>query len=306
MIEQVNKTAVGIFVVAIFLFSIMFISWIAKGLGGRAYHTYMIVMHESVAGLAEKSPVKYNGVDVGIVAKVAIDDVDPAKVRILINVDKRLQLRQGVTATLISRLTGSSFIELKGGKVNAPLIVKLKDQPYPIINSKPSFMGTMDVSITDITNNLKQITDRLNELLDKKNEQAIETILQNGARLTTELEGNRQLIQSTMHNLSILSQQLSVSTKHLPNLIQQTKASMISMAKTSAVYRQAGYKLNATLQHSQRFMSLLSQQWLPSSLQTLSKVDRLADHLDSLTIQIQQHPSILVRGAQAPNKGPGE
>ena len=72
MEAKFNFAVVGIFVLTLGAALIGGVLWLTSGkYYGKSYKTYVTYMTESVAGLNLNAPVKYRGVDVGIVRKIA-------------------------------------------------------------------------------------------------------------------------------------------------------------------------------------------------------------------------------------------
>ena len=60
-------------------------------------------MTESVSGLNPNAPVTYRGVDVGKVREIAIDREDPARVRVLLDIEGGTPVKEDTVAILVSQ-----------------------------------------------------------------------------------------------------------------------------------------------------------------------------------------------------------
>lgn len=89
---------------------------------------------------------------------------------------------------------------------------------------------------------------------------------------------NRMALQAILASLEITSHNSAVASAQLPNLIN---------------------RLNQTSTN-------LSQQTLPQMTETLNSVQRFSQHLDQLSSELADNPSLLIRGRQTPKGGPGE
>ena len=77
---NIRYTAVGAFVI-IFVLAIVFsVIWLSSGFSFNHYKIYKVYMQESVSGLNVQSPVEYNGVDVGSVRSIELDQIGRAHV----------------------------------------------------------------------------------------------------------------------------------------------------------------------------------------------------------------------------------
>ncbi len=73
MEEKVNFAIVGVFVLGLGAALIAGVLWLSSGGAYRkAYDTYQTYMDESVSGLSRDAPVRYRGVEVGRVRRMAL------------------------------------------------------------------------------------------------------------------------------------------------------------------------------------------------------------------------------------------
>lgn len=87
--------------------------------GGDSDALYAIRFSESVAGLEQRSIVRYNGVPTGRVRAIELDQEQPGAVRVTIGIPKGTKLPKGTIATLgSSGITGMLYIELSYTKAD--------------------------------------------------------------------------------------------------------------------------------------------------------------------------------------------
>src|SRR3990167_1592668 len=112
METKVNYALVGVFVIALLAAIILVIIWLSSDFfttGDFAY--YKVYMKESVSGLASDASVEYNGVNVGSVCDIEINQQNPRLVELLLKVKEHTPITEGTKAKLDSRaLTGIAFI----------------------------------------------------------------------------------------------------------------------------------------------------------------------------------------------------
>jgi phospholipid/cholesterol/gamma-HCH transport system substrate-binding protein len=113
----------GLFVIGFSVALAFFFLWLVRS-GNKDDVHYRIHFAESVSGLALGDPVKFMGVDVGMVKGMVIDKADPKKVQVDLALLKDTPVRTDTTATLkLKGITGASFIELNGGGADAKSLV---------------------------------------------------------------------------------------------------------------------------------------------------------------------------------------
>jgi phospholipid/cholesterol/gamma-HCH transport system substrate-binding protein len=95
MESKVNFTVVGIFVLVLGAGLIVGVLWLSSGGAYRkTYDTYLLNMGESVSGLNLDAPVKYRGVEVGRVRRMAIAPDDVQLVQLTLDIERGTPVRQ--------------------------------------------------------------------------------------------------------------------------------------------------------------------------------------------------------------------
>ncbi len=114
MESKVNYTVVGIFVVLLTIAIIAAGFWLARGSQASVYHTYVTIMDESVSGLSEQAPVKFNGVSVGYVTSIALNYQNPQQVIVKMDIESGVPITTSTAATLLAQgITGITYVGLK-------------------------------------------------------------------------------------------------------------------------------------------------------------------------------------------------
>ena len=113
----------GLFVILLSLGIVFGFMWLSRA-GERDDVLYNIRFAESVSGLAVGEPVRYLGVDVGTVKRMAIDPTDPRQVLVEVALRKDTPVKTDTKAILkIKGITGACFVELNGGSAEAEALV---------------------------------------------------------------------------------------------------------------------------------------------------------------------------------------
>jgi phospholipid/cholesterol/gamma-HCH transport system substrate-binding protein len=149
---------VGLFVTAGFLIAVAAVIWISASKYFQKGKTYVTFFAESVQGLNKDSEVKYQGVKVGIVDKIAIAP-DNKTVAVYMTINLEGDLTKKVTAQLtMTGITGLVFVNLEPRKPGEPdLSPKIEFvTEYPIIPSKPSQISQIIAGIKEAIDELKK------------------------------------------------------------------------------------------------------------------------------------------------------
>jgi len=134
----------GLFVIGFSVAMAFFFVWLTRS-GNKDDVLYRIHFAESVSGLSVGDPVKYLGVDVGMVKSMAIKADDPTRVEVDIKLRQDAPIKTDTKATLqFKGITGTYYIELGGGSVAAKTLVAATPAgQVPEIPSKKSTVNTL-------------------------------------------------------------------------------------------------------------------------------------------------------------------
>lgn len=213
METKISYTSVGVFVLILTIALVVFIVWLSAGFSTGHYKNYLVLMHESVAGLGPNSLVKYNGVNVGVVKKISLDKNNPEEVRLFLQIEESVSITTGTTAMLNRQgLTGITYIELQGGDKHLKPIPTIPGEPYPIIQSKPSLFLRLENTLQDLNSNMNQITKNINDILGGDNPVLLRQILSNLTITTNHLATQSKQLDSILINTAR-------TTRTLPSLM---------------------------------------------------------------------------------------
>lgn len=134
----------GLFVIGFSIALAFFFVWLTRS-GNKDDVLYRIHFAESVSGLSMDDPVKFLGVDVGMVKSMTIDPEDPSRVEIDVMLHKGAPVKTDTKASLqFKGITGAYFIELNGGSADAKfLVAETPAGEVPEIPSKKSTISTL-------------------------------------------------------------------------------------------------------------------------------------------------------------------
>lgn len=301
MESKVNYVVVGVFVVLLGIALIGGILWLSSGWQYRkAYDLYLAYMNESVSGLNLNAPVKYMGVTIGNVNDISIDSNSPQQVRLLLNIERDSPIKTDTVAILRTQgLTGIAYIELAGGSSQAPLLKAGPGEKYPVIKTGASLMTRLDTSVSSLLANLNRTVERVNAVLDAENQQALKRLLADSQSVATALAAQKHTITSTVDRVAQAS-------KTLPQLITQINKSAIALEKMSTNVSDASITTRKTFEHAEPMMKQLNQETLPEIKQLLSETRAVAGSVLRLSEQLEQDPSVILRGKEPASLGPGE
>lgn len=216
METNANYTLVGAFVIIFLGFIICGIIWLSAGLSREEYNVYQVDMKESVSGLSVDAPVEYNGVNVGNVGGIKLNQKNPQVVELLLKIKKGTPITRATNAKFDMRtLSGVGYIQLMDNGSNLNPLLPEPNQPYPLIPTVPSIYLRLDTALTDLNNNFNKITISFNKtnasiqtLLSKQNLYEIQQNLIGFHQLTSSISQTTNNLNSLMHNLNDVTSEI--------------------------------------------------------------------------------------------------
>jgi len=156
----------GLFIIGLSLAAALFVVWVANA-GRRDDVIYRIHFAESVSGLALGDPVKYRGVDVGMVKAMVIDPDDPRQVQVDVRLRKAAPVKTDTKASLkLKGITGVVYIELNGGSPNAQtLVAATPEGTIPEIPSEKSGLALVIDQLPRVVEKFSAIEDQTKKVV---------------------------------------------------------------------------------------------------------------------------------------------
>ena len=156
----------GLFVIVLSIALALFFVWLGRT-GNKDDVLYRIHFEESVSGLNLGDPVKYLGVDIGLVDALAIDPEDPGQVQVDVKLHKDAPIKTDTRATLqFKGITGAYFIELKGSTEKAKTLLSVTEPgEIPEIESKKSTFNTLMEELPKVVAKFSAIEDQTKKVV---------------------------------------------------------------------------------------------------------------------------------------------
>ncbi len=260
--------------------------WLSVGFDQKKYNTYTVYMHEAISGLSDESPVKYNGVKVGYISNIQLNNQDPQQVKLQIKVEAGTPITTSTTATLIMQgITGTTYLGLSASSSSFTPLTKTPGDPYPVIPYKASFFNQLE-------ENVAEVTEGFNRLFDKENSRNIKKTLASLQKISETIEQN--------------STNLNKSLKELPQLITDLRNTTRQFNTASTHISEAGLAVSNTMRAGRNSIDKISQQAIPPAVLLLRRLDLIAANLEKVSADMRQNPAVIIRGSAAPKPGPGE
>lgn len=301
METKVNFAVVGVFVLVLGAGLIAGVLWFSSGGAYRkAYDTYLIYMGESVSGLNLDAPVKYRGVEVGRVRKLALAPANVQLVQLTLDIEHGTLVKQDTVAVLrVQGLTGIAYVELSGGSPGSPALEPRPGETYPVIRSGPSLMVRLDSAISALLTNANRTSVSMNALMDEDNRREFKQILAELQLLAKTLAARSAAIDSALANAARTMDNTARLSGELPRLVERIQQSADRFDRMTSDVAQAGTGVRADLREA-------AGEVVPEVRLLASELREVTGSLRRFSGQLEQNPSALLFGRPAPKPGPGE
>jgi len=305
---KVNYIAVGIFVLLLGTALVGGVLWISSGTVYRAaYDIYLTYMNETVSGLSPGAPVRYRGVEVGRVRRIALAPNDPEQVELMLDIERGTPVSQDTVATLRTQgLTGIAFVDLSGGSRGSLPLRAAPGETYPVIPSKPSLTVRLDAAVTTLLGNLNRTSESLNALMDDDNRHAVAQTLRNIDVLSRTLAARSSEIDSSLSDAARTMRNTARVSAELPDLVARLQRSADAFDHMTSQVAHASASASATLAGTRADVRQLAGDTLPQVNILVGELRELTGSLRRFSTQLERNPSMLLYGRPAPKPGPGE
>lgn len=286
MESKTNYTIVGLSVLILFTSLLSAALWLSVGFDRKKYDTYTVYMREAASGLSDDSVVKYNGVKVGVVNKIELNQFDPQQVKIELKIVEGTPITTSTHATLINQgITGNTYLGLSATSPSLFPLQKTPGEPYPVIPYTPSFFSQLEKNINDVSIGIKRI-------FDKENAESLKNSLNNIERVTNIVAENDIKLREMLEDL--------------PALIKSLQNSVRKFSSMTGEMSSASKQVSSTMLAGKNSIDKLSQQAIPPAVLLLQRLDSIAVNLEKVSNQMRQNPAVIIRGSTQPQPGPGE
>jgi len=195
MESRASYLLIGSFVLLVVAGVFGFIVWLAKVNINQEFAYYDVFFEGSVAGLGLGGDVRYRGIRVGTVTAIGVDQADPSRVSVTIQLGTDTPIREGDEASLqLQGITGVSFVNIEGAGPQSPLLVAAEGEPRAVIPSKESTMEQLVNRAPEVIARAVVVMERFAQLLNEDNQRQVSEILVNLQEVTGTFASRRQQI----------------------------------------------------------------------------------------------------------------
>lgn len=296
-----NNVLIGIATLVAFAAILLFSLWLSRVQLDQQYAYYKIIFQGSVSGLGKSGQVQFNGLPVGKVMDLSLDEKDPSKVIALIQVDARTPVKEDSLAQLeASGITGVAVVQLTGGKRDSKLLRDVSDLTYPVIMGAPSTLQALADAAPKTLENANKLIADLGKVV-QANQQSITNTLANLDKLSSALAGSSGDIKQAITELSEASKHFKSMSEGADDIMRHDARDLINDARTtSQSYRQLADSLDQLVKTNSPAIGRLANNGLDQVPDLVREMRSLVTSLDRLVARAQDDPARFVIGNNVP------
>jgi phospholipid/cholesterol/gamma-HCH transport system substrate-binding protein len=299
----------GLFVLGIAGCIVLWAHWLAKTPIART--AYRVVATGPVSGLNPEAQVRYRGMGVGRVAAINLDQKDPRRILVNIEVDDNIPVTRGTYAQLgMEGITGIAYVHLLDDYKDMQLAPKAADGVAEV-PLRPAFFDTISDSAEGAVKDARELMASMNGLLTPENRKRIATTLASLERISANLEvasarmpqtiaraeawlseDNRKLATGSLEKINETVKGLPELTRETQQLVKDARELVGQVGKLSG---EAGSTAGAVRDDT-----------LPRVNALAETVERSAQRVGRLALQLDRDPQSAIFGRKPGKPGPGE
>ncbi|MBT8048211.1 MAG: MCE family protein [Xanthomonadales bacterium] len=314
MISKSSYALTGAFVLVLGTIFIWGVLWISAGGPPQNFQRYLVYMTDSVSGLNVDSAVRFRGVDVGKVEQISIDPKNSGRVRL------QLLIRQGTPITIetvanleYQGLTGLASVNLGGGHADSKVLTRAEGEEYPVIQARSTLFSSLDLTLSDLLDNLIETSAGINDLLNEENRANVSRSIENVAGVTEKFLEQSQQLDAVIENLSATLENTRAASVGFPALVQDFSASAQAITRMADQINTVGERLasasagiDQAANQTADDLAAFTGTTVPEIHALVSELRLAAENLRRMSDALAQDPSILLYGTPERQPGPGE
>ena len=277
METRANYVLIGSFTLAVIAAAFGFVMWFQSLHTTKARTPLRIVFEGPASGLRNGGSVNFNGIRVGEVMSVKLDN--PRRVVALAMIENNAPIRKDTLVGLeFQGLTGVAAISLKGGAEAAPA-VPLDEDGVPVLTADPN-------ALQDVT-------------------EAIRGTLQNINRVVAD---NQELVKNSLHNLETFTASLARNSEKIDNVMLKvdgvmTRADSLMLGLDTLAGGKDGGELFLTVKSIRELAEDFDKRsglLMSDGRRTLGDISRAVNNLDKNPTRLLFGPSNSAASTPAP------
>lgn len=297
MEKNANYALVGLSSLILFIGMVIFVVWLARLRLNAEYDLYDILFQGPINGLSQGGEVRFNGIKVGEVTKIALDRTNPSRVIARARVTSDVPIRVDSYATLEPQgITGVNYVQITAGTPSKPL---LKDTvprgTIPILRSQKSALSDLLQGGGTVLTRTIEALDRVNGVLSDQNIKTFSLALSDTQAVTAELKKRKDIIadaQKALQDADVAIQQVSELAKSGQQLVDgDGKRSLKSIADAADEAKATAHEVRGMIDQLQGPTNDFAANGLPQVTAAVIQLRSAAQALERLVNEIEASPT---------------
>ncbi len=288
METKANTIIIGIFAIGMIAAAFFFVLWLGQIQLSREFTTYEVHFRGSVSGLSVASDVRYNGIKVGDVKGIYLDDKDPNLVLVLLEVEASTPVKTDTIAQMaFLGVTGVSFIELTGGSIDGVALVPKSGANYAVIESRRSAIQELMESAPNIVAQSNMLLLQGAKLLSDDNINRFTSILSDLEIVVSAIAQRDGEIGELIAHAAATSEKLDAMAEDFPAMATE----IINAAQSIDTFASGA---NALLDDNKASITQFATQGLGELNSLLAEARLTIATLERLAAEIEEDPTVLL------------
>lgn len=296
MEREANYVAVGAFILLVVAMAVGFVFWYTDANDGRSYDVYEIYFAGSVSGLDRGSPVRYLGVDVGRVRRLALDDNDASRVAIVAEIENSTPISSATRASLgLQGVTGLLYVNLK----EAPEVDKTRPlrqgERYPVIESVASDFDVFLASVPELMSRATSLLERVGRVLSDENLAGLSDTIRNLRAASAGLPQTSKDISHLVGQLQATVTEIRGAAGSLRGITDdarpEVRHTLARLSETADNLAQASERMDLFTQKSETQLGHFTEQGLFELERLVRETRSAAREFRDLSRSLQENPS---------------
>jgi paraquat-inducible protein B len=326
MSMRANPTAIGLFMIGAVILAVAGTATLASTAWFQKRSTFISFFQESVNGLENGAPVKFQGVPVGTVTEllIQIDERDktfqvPVEYEIdltrlttqlgtFVNLSQPPVLGRQIADGLRARLqlesvvTGQLYIELSYNPDAAPPEFESRPTAWPEIPTTPSLMAALGTGAGSLVADMMRVLFQVNQMLADMDMPGINAAVVASAEAVERLVDSPE-IRTALEQIPGMTSQVNRTMAEFELLAGRAGTAIdgLQLEATNAEMLATVQALRRTVEETHGLLSTDSGLGYGMQ-QTLASLREAADALRLLATSLEQNPDMLIRGKKPPEE----
>ncbi|GAB4192503.1 MAG: MlaD family protein [Wenzhouxiangellaceae bacterium] len=317
METRAHFVLIGVFTLLVSLGALLFVLWLGK-YSDQEYDYYDVIFEEPVTGLSQGGAVQYNGIQVGEVAELRLDEDNPSRVLARIQVYDGTPVKEDTRAQLgFMGVTGVAFIQLSGGSPSSPDLKPRRGRGVATIIADVSSLQRLIEGGGDVFANVNDLLMRLNRVFADENIAALSASVSHVEQVTASLASERESLEQLLSEgagaadrLNRVLGRIDQVTGGIENVVEEVDGAvsrhldeLLGHARDSAdELRHFSARLREWLEQSEPDIRRFTSDGLSQVTATMEQIGQLSRRLENLARRLEDDPSALFFGGDEPRE----